>query len=716
MSTFACSWLRHGSCLLILSTILTFPPDSLSQNSIAGCIEDSRGGTISDARVIAQHVITGRTLRSRADAEGCFRLLELEAGPTRLDVLIEAFSPYETEIAVGGEVELEPIVLKIRPIRNLVTVTANRTAMPSQSLGSSLDVIERGEIEALQTRNAADLLRNLAGVTLQQTGASGLTNFFVRGGESDYNKVLIDGVPVNLPGDTYDFAHVSTDNVERVEFVRGPQSALFGSDAMTSVVQIFTRTGMTSPEVNYTAEGGSFNTLRQSGSVRGNFRGIDFSNTFSRLDTDNVAENNDYRNASYFGNFGYKPTPDQSLRLTVSHGSVRTGTPGPTAPGFISFDPTGSMRRQEKTLGLGYDTLVGNRLNQHVAYRFHDLDQTFFGSFGPFGVAGTRHRMEYRGDLFLGRGGTLSYGVDFDREKGVVSDSDRKRDNYGYYLQQQIEPAPGFHVTAGVRVEDNDSFGTVASPRLGVSYLLLNPSAGPVGSGRIRFTAGRGIKEPRFLESFSESPFFLGNPDLESERSRSWEIGWEQGFGDDLVVADVTWFDNRFQNLIQLVASGGGNSQYQNIGLTTARGLELRGRVRLGHLHANTNYTYLDGQVVDSLSGSFPFRAGDPLLRRPEHSGDFRLSWIDDRFLVAWNSRFVGHRADSDFFSHSPPLERNERYTVSDVAVTVEVAPQVSVFFSIKNVFDRSYQEVLGFPALGRAVNVGTRFRWGGDR
>ncbi len=716
MSTPVCSLLRHSFCLFTLSITLAFPVEAFAQNSIAGCIEDSLGASIADAHVVVEHVSTGRVQRSRSDAGGCFALTDLRPGTTQLDILAEAFSPYETEIAVSGATEVGSIVLKVQPIRNSVTVTANRTIMPAQSLGSSLDVIDRAEIESSQTREAADLLRNLAGIALQQTGARGLTNFFVRGGESDYNKVLIDGVPVNLPGDTYDFAHVTTDNIARVEVVRGPQSALFGSDAMTSVVQIFTRNGITSPEVDYTAEGGSFGTLRQSGSVRGNFKGVDFSNMFSRLDTDNVAENNDYRNASYFGNFGYTPSPNQSLRLTVSHGSVRTGTPGPTAQGFTSFDPTGWMRRQEKTLGAGYDILVGSRLTQHVAYRFHDLDQTFFGAFGPFGVAGTRHRLEYRGDVFLGRGGTLSYGVDFDREKGAVSEVNRTRDNYGYYLQEQFEPAPGFHVTAGIRIENNDSFGTVASPRLGLSYLLLNPSSGPIGSGRIRFSAGRGIKEPRFLESFSQSPFFLGNPDLESERSRSWEIGWEQGFAEDRVVADITWFDNRFRNLIQLVAGGGGSNQYQNIGLTTARGLELRGRVRLGRVRANANYTYLDGKVVESLSASFPFRAGDPLLRRPDHSGDFRLSWIDDRWMVAWNSRFVGHRADSDFFSHFPPLESNELYTVSNIAATVDVTRQLSAFISVKNIFDRSYQEVLGFSALGRGVTVGTRFRWGGDR
>ena len=701
---------RAFSCLIAVS-FLILSSDASALDSLTGCVEDSTNAPISGARVVVRNLATGQSAHARSDESGCFGLEDLQSGNLSVAVLVEAFEAYENEITLDGSIRMPKIVLDVQPIRNSVTVTAQRTAAPTEKLGSSVDLVDRTELEAAQTRNVFDALRNMAGFAVQQTGASGITNFFVRGGESDYNKVLIDGVPVNLPGDTYDFAHIPVDNVDRVEIVRGPQSALFGSDAMSSVVQIFTRGGPASPVVDYTLEGGSFHTLRQAASVRSSFRSLDFSNTFSRSDTDNVAENNDYRNASYFGNFGYTPDPNQSVRLTLMHTSVRAGTPGPTAEGFFSFDPTSWMQRRELAAGLSYDALLGSRVTQHAAYRFHDLDQTFFGAFGPFEVTSTRHRFEYRGDVLLSRGGTFSYGVDFDREHGA----EQSRDNFGYYVQQQLEPVRGLHVTAGLRIEDNDSFGTVASPRVGVSYRLWAPD-GFFGPGRLRLALGRGIKEPRFLESFSKNPFFLGNPDLEAERSRSWEIGWEQGLANDRVVTDITWFDNTFLNLIQLVPVGDGSSRYRNIGLTTAHGLEIRTRVRTGALRSSANYTYLEGRIEESSAASFPFRTGDPLLRRPKHSGGFRVSWLADRWTAAWNSRFVGRRADSDFFSHFPPLTSNEYHTASNLAVTLDLTPQLSAFVRIDNIFDRTYQEVLGFEALTRGITVGSRIRWGPER
>ena len=709
------SVIRPLSAVCLLAFLIAAPAQA--QSTVSGCVEDESGAIIVGARIVLRQAGGASFDQALSDESGCFHFAGIEVGLTQVNVLAEAFSPHEAEMDVVGTIDLAPIVLVLRPIRNSVTVTANRTPVATSALGTNVEVVDRSEIEATHTRNAGEVLRHLAGFAVQQTGnAGGLTNFFVRGGESDYNKVFIDGVPVNLPGDTYDFAHLPADNVTRIEVVRGPQSALFGSDAMSSVVQIFTRRGAPSPEATYSVETGSFDTLRQSASLSGSFRALDFSNTFSRLDTDNLDKNDDFRNAAYSGNFGFTPGENQTIRLTVSRTSGRAGSPGPTAEGFTSFDPTGSMERLERTVGVAYDLMIGPRWTQHAAYRFHDLDQTFFGAFGPFPVSSRRHRVEYRGDVLMAYRGTLSYGLDFDREQGPVGGSAHQRDNFGYYLQQQIEPFRGLDITAGIRVDDNDSFGRIANPRLAASYRLWDSGTGAFGFGRLRAAFGRGIKEPRFLESFSTNPFFLGNPDLEAERSRSWEVGMEQSFADDRVLVNLTWFDNRFENLIQLVTSTDGTSRYQNIGLTSARGLEVRGRVHAGLLRATANYTYLEGSVRESSAFSFPFRPGDPLLRRPTHSGDFRLMWLDRRWQATWSSRVVGPRADSDFFSHATPLTSNAAYTVSNAAITIHLPGDMSAFVTLDNIFDRHYQEVLGFESLGRGITIGTRIRVGGRR
>src|SRR5262249_44561890 len=157
-----------------------------------------------------------------------------------------------------------------------------------------------------------------------------------------------------------------------------------------------------------------------------------------------------------------------------------------------------------------------------------------------------------------------------------------------------------------VRIEDNTTFETTANPKIGISLRL------PHGA-RMRFNAGSGIKEPSFTENFSTNSFFLGNPDLLPERSRSWEVGVEQSFAQNRVTADLAWFDNRFRNVIELVTRADFTGQYQNIGRSLARGLEFRTRARLRQLSVQANYTYLDGHIQESSQTSFPFRAGDPL-------------------------------------------------------------------------------------------------------
>jgi len=650
--------------------------------------------------------------QAQTDEKGCFSLGNVRFGKYQLRILAEAFSPFEKDLVVEDAVRLDTVVLEIRPVRDTVLVTATRTPTSSVALGSSVDVIDRAQINASEIRTTADLLRNIGSLTVLRTGnAGGITTIFLRGGESDYTKILIDGIPVNQPGGVYDFAHIPTDNIDRIEIVRGPQSAVFGSDAITGVVQVFTRPGASSPEAEYSIEGGNFGTFQQRAALRGSWKKFDAANTFSRLDTDNIGRNNDYRNASYFGNFGFTPDSRRVLRATLLHVSTRAGAPGVNAPGFTSFGPNDHTQRLERAGGLTYRALVGSHLTQHLAYRLYDHDYAYFSAFGPSYVAHTRHRAEYHGDVAFLAAGTFSYGIDFDRENATVANKRRSRDDTGYYVQHQVEAWKRLDITAGVRVEDNTAFGTSTSPRLAISF-RLRPDT------RLRFSAGKGIKEPNFIENFSENRFFLGNPDLLAERSRSWEAGIEQSLWRDRITADLTWFDNRFRNLIELVRQPDGSSRYQNIGRTLARGLELRTRARVRQISFQSNYTYLDGHIQQSNQASFPFRSGDPLLRRPRHSADFTVAWSEPKWKAYWSSRFIGRRADSDFFTFRMPgfLTSNPGYTASDASFTYEFLRRISAFVRIENIFDRDYQEVLGYQALGRGVAVGTRVRLGGEK
>lgn len=699
------AWLAHACLLFLFAPVCVF---AQSIASVTGCVQDPSHAVIRGAAVNLAGSDSSRRRQTQTDEKGCFEFKDVKPGNYRLRVLAEAFTPYEKDLVAESPVEVDTIVLEIETVKATAIVTATRSLASTSNVASSVDVIDRAQIEASHVDQLSDLLRNAAGLSVVRTGPpGGITSLFTRGGESDYTKILIDGIPVNQPGGAYDFAHLPTDNISRVEVVRGAQSALFGSDAITGVVQMFTRPGAGAPEGDYSIEGGNYGTLKQSAGLRGAWKKVDWSNTFSRLDTDSIKPNNDYRNASYFGNFGLTPDSRQTLRGTLFHVSSRVGTPGVNAPGFTSFGPNNHAEGLERAVGLTYRALVGSRLTQHVAYRFYDHDYRFISAFGVSPAAHERHRAEYHGDLAFPGTGTFSYGVDFDRETGSIANQSHDRSNTGYYVQQQFEAWDRLNLTAGLRIEDSTTFETNTNPRVGVSLRLS-------ATTRLRFNAGTGVKEPSFTENYSPSNFFLGNPDLLPERSRSWEAGVEQVFMRNRITADLAWFDNRFRNVIELVTQQNFNGQYQNIGRSLARGVELRTRARLRELLVQANYTYLDGHIQQSSQTSFPFRPGDPLLRRPRHSGDVSLTWTSRNWTARWSSRAVGRRADSDFFTHTVPLTRNAGYGVSDAAFTYVFGRPVSAFVRLENIFDHQYQEVLGYRALGRSVVVGTQVRIGG--
>jgi outer membrane receptor protein involved in Fe transport len=285
------------------------------------------------------------------------------------------------------------------------------------------------------------------------------------------------------------------------------------------------------------------------------------------------------------------------------------------------------------------------------------------------------------------------------------------RNNVGVSAQQQML-WPRFFVTIGGRIERNATFGTAAFPRATVVY-VAHRSTGLFGDTQIKASAGTGIKEPTMLESFSVSPFFLGNPDLKPERSRSLETGIEQRLAHDRAKLELTYFDNRFRDIISLITTNPATfeAQYQNVGLTRARGLEAGVEVApVAALKARAGYTFLDSKILESASPADPvFGLGQPAFRRPRHSGfaGVALNW--SRLTADLDGTFVGAFLDSDFGLFDVPLTDNPGHTTWDTRVAVRMNHQVSATLSIDNLTNRDYSEPFGYQPLLRTVRAGMR-------
>jgi vitamin B12 transporter len=650
----------------------------------------------------------------------------------RFPLLISLFSV----LCIGRALAQTPPVT----IKETVVVTATGNEEPLSQVGSSITVLTRDQIEQRHALSVIDLLRTVPGVTAARTGGVGnLTSLWVRGGESTYNKVLLDGMPLNEPGGAFNFASLSPENIERIEVLRGAHSALFGSDAMASVIQIFTsRPQSAGPQLNLTLDGGSYNTAHLAAGVGGRSGTLEYSVFGSRLQTDNRVPNNRDRATTASGTVTASLRSGAIMRFVGRGEFARTGVPGPTAFGRADLDaffrhrdgdvlgawtqPLGSHVVQRASYSYVVTHQRSTNLNADPPYtpRFGDLVAAFPSSDFLYdsGTDLQRHHVDYRADAVIGRNQTLTGAFTYDGERGVLTNfrstaqpQRPKRNNTG--TTAQYEAAAGrASLVAGIRFEDNGSFGFYAAPRVAASW-LINPGNTEFGATRLRGSIGRGIKEPLFIQSYSPSPSFLGNPDLKPERSRGFDISLEQRFAANRAMAEVTYFANHFDDLISLGPFDPVTfaSQYMNIGETRARGLELSvASAGAGPVQVRGSYTLLDSRVIRSTSSSPIFAAGRALYRRPRNSGSIQAFVTHARASISVGAVFVGSRVDTDF--NFPSISSNAGYATWNASGECRFARGTSGFVTLDNLANREYMDPLGYPALGRTLRAGIRMRF----
>ena len=597
------------------------------------------------------------------------------------------------------------------PLETLV-VSATRIATPAAQLGSSVTVITAADIAAEQLRTVSDVLKLVPGLNVVQSGGpGGVTSVFMRGTNSNHTKVLIDGIDAGDPsnsGATFDFGQLLASDIERIEVLRGPQSGLYGSDAIGGVISITTRSGKGPFNLSGSIEGGTFRTNNETVALGGSADQFQYAANVEHLHAGSVPvtpldllEPGEARNADYEDNLtastrlGYSVTPGLDLnlvgRFTDAHYAFTVDDPF-AFPSFPSAMQSKSATSQYYTRLSGHLVSLDGVLDQTMGVAYSsawtlNLDPNFGASVNT----GDRVKFDWQGAVRLSGAQTLVLDAEHAHDAIHEPLSAEVNDNAGAV---ELQSHFGNHLYSAVnlRYDDNQRFGSKVTWRLAPAYVIAESDT------RFSASAGTGFKAPTLGELYQNfPPFFFANPDLKPETSTGYDLGVEQGLFDKAVQVGATWFRNDIRNLITTDVTG---TTYANVGRAITEGVEsFIGWQPLQALRLRADYTFT--QADDDV-------LHEQLLRRPKHKATLNAAWqLSDAVSMDTTVLYVGSFIDGNRDFSIPRLTA-PAYTTVNLAVNFAVLNHLSLFGRIDNLFNRHYQDPVGFlqPALGVFAGV----------
>lgn len=680
-------------------------------------------------------------------AEGFAIFRETAPSAYRVQVLAPGFAPETADLSLKDETTT--VRLRVATAAETVVVSATRTPVTGQAAGADVETLSGGQLEVMQPVAADDALRFLPGAVVNTYGQrGGLSSLFVRGGESTYNKVIVDGVYLSEPSETFDFGTLPLAQADRLEFVRGAQSTLYGSDAMTSVVQVWTRTGSTSvPELRFGADGGNFGTANGYASLAGVHGRFDYNLFGDQINTNGQGVNNAYSDSLQGANVGATLNDEVSLRVRLRHSNSYIGLPGAwnfNGQELVAPLPDGDAHANT-LLGSVELTVAAPSGWQHRItvsdYFYRYTDNSPDGNTYNFASLYDEHvnhtAFEYQGDYSERTSDRITahstFGYRIENENALFdyptffSESNGQRLDQDAYLQQQFTLGR-LSVIAGGRFVHSSTFGNTGVPRVALTLLALR--GGELFSGtRLRFSYATAFMEPDFQETFATlAEGFVPNPGLLPVRTRAFEAGIQQNLLAGRWVLNATYFNNLFHDQIEYATNTvaymgklpGTLGQYFNVQQALAHGaeVELQGRIRT-QLSLNAAYTYDSTQILsapfcaDDACGTALYETGNPLLRRPKHSANMLLNYLGKRWAANLAGSFVGRRPDSDFVDNR--VDHSAGYARIDLGGWYAINSRITVYANVGNALNAHYNEVVGYPALTANFRAGVRFRIGGE-
>src|SRR5438105_274004 len=595
-----------------------------------------------------------------------------------------------------------------------VVVSATRSEIPLDQSPASFSEIGSEEIETKQIERVADALREIPGLSVVQTGSAGqLTSVFTRGLRSEHTQVLLDGIPINqgLQG-AFNFADFTTDNIDRIEVVRGPQSTIYGPRALAGAIQVFTKQGTGEPGVTVSEEGGTYGTFRESIASDGKIDIFDYSIGASRRDTDNARPNNQYRNTALVADLGVTPIEQLRLGALIMYSLSDTGNPNDIA----HPRPFDNFLTERWLIGPHLDWKPNDWWEQKLVFDYdHERqvnDPNQDGFLGPTRALFRRTQLDYQNDIRPTSWLTITNGFFFSHvfageERpfvlfGPTFISDETEEIAGF-LQATLTPIHDLIFVAGGRIDWFNQFGDIWTWRVASSYKIDKTDT------TLHASVAKGFSPPS-----SQDKIFRFNPNpgqplppLEPEEGLGWDVGFEQRFLDKRIAIGATYFHYDLSNLI------GFNGLFEtlNLGGAETQGIETELRASpISDLALRASYAYLEAEKTSSADIGAP--EGSRLPRRPRNEIYISGSYLWCKKLrTTVEAKWVNAREEINPFFFGPNHDI-EDYNFVNVAAEYEINPNMSIFGRVDNLTGEHYSEVFGFPALGTAAYAGLKLRF----
>ena len=597
----------------------------------------------------------------------------------------------------------------------LVVVSATRIPTPESEVASSMTVITAADIAAKQSQALPDILKDVPGLNVVQTGGpGGLTAIYMRGTNANHIKVLVDGIDVGDPTSTdgsFDFSRFLTQDIQTIEVLRGPQSGLYGSEAIGGVINITTRSGSGPAQLTAAVQAGSFDTFNQGANLSGSEGKFHYTVNLEHFHSGatpvtplDLLAPGEPRNDDYYDNLtsstklGFDVTRNFDLGLVVRYTDSHLRLTGddpfqfPSPPEAQQSATNDHQLYSRATAHLvTFDGAFEQTLG--VAYsRLNSSDFTPPADGPPSYFTGERLKLDWQGNIRLATAETLVLGAEHQRDE-VLSPVSADQTIDSGYIELQSGLGDRLFNTLSVRYDDNDQFGAKVTYRIAPVYVIKETGT------RLKASVGTGFKAPTLDELYHSYPafFFFANPNLQPESSHGYDVGFDQALAGGALTFGATYFRNIISNLI---SDNADFTTYANIGRARTDGVEsFLAYQPLKTLTLRLDYTFTE--AVDEI-------LNEELLRRPKHKASLNVGWqATSRLSLHTTLLTVGDWADGNR-NFSIPRLRAPGYTTADVAGNFDINSKLTIFGRIDNLFNRRYQNPTGFmhPGLGAYAGV----------